>query len=127
MADRVASNTMWTAQERKKIIQFYNVSDGTGESSVVKISRAALSGPSSPIRILRIWGSALGMTVNIFFDATNDDLIHQVLDGQPIYFDYRDFGGLKDPQSAGTTGDVLFTTVGHTLGDTYSIVVEFTW
>jgi hypothetical protein len=126
MADRVASNTMLT-QERRKIVQFYNVSDGTGESAVVKIDRSALGTGTSPVRILRIWGSALGMSVRIFFDATNDDLIHHVLDGQDINFDYRDFGGLKDPQSSGYTGDVVFTTVGHTSGDTYSITIEYMW
>lgn len=126
MADRVASQTQHS-QERHRIVHFYNVSDGTGESAVVKIDRSALGTGTSPVRILRIWGSALGMSVSIFFDATNDDLIHQVLDGQPVEFDYRDFGGLKDPQTSGFTGDVVFTTVGHTSGDTYSITIEYAW
>lgn len=127
MADRVASNVI-VSQERRKIIQFYNVSDGTGESAVVKVSKAALVGPhDAPIRIMHVWGIAFGMHVNIFFDHTADDLILSIPDGNDVDQDYSCFGGLPDPASAGGNGDLIFTTVGHDAGDTYAIIVEFRW
>lgn len=127
MADRVATNIL-VDQERRKVIQFTSVSDGTGETAVVKVSKAALRLPhDAPIKINKIWGMANGMYVNMFFDASNDDLIATIPDGTPLEQCYKDFGGLKDPQSTGNTGDIVFTTVGHTSGDTYSIILDISW
>jgi len=38
--------------------------------------------------------------------------------------DFQDFGGLSNNAGSGKTGDILFTTKGHSSGDTYSIVLE---
>lgn len=126
MADRVATEVMLN-QERRKVIHLYSVSDGTGESAVVKISKAALNGPRvGPIRINRIWGLAVGMTVSLLWDATADDLLIVFPDSNPIDFCFKDCPA-DDPQSTGNVGDLLLTTVGHTAGDTYSIWIDFSW
>jgi len=38
--------------------------------------------------------------------------------------DFQDFGGLPNNAGSGKNGDILFTTIGHSSGDTYSIVLE---
>lgn len=126
MADRVAIETLVNL-ERRKVLHLYSVSDGTGESAVVKISKAGLTGPNSkPIRINRIWGVAVGMTVNLLWDAANDDLLITFPDSNPIDFTFKDCPA-DDPQSATNVGDLLLTTIGHTSGDTYSIWIDFSW
>lgn len=126
MADRVAIETN-VNQERRKILHLYSVSDGTGESAVVKISKAGLNMPNSkPILINRIWGVAVGMTVNLLWDASADDLLITFPDSNPVDFTF-DKAPAKDPQSATNVGDLLLTTVGHTSGDTYSIWIDFSW
>lgn len=122
MADSVATKVL-VNNGMDYIVSFTNVSDGTGESAVVKIDASALiPAPQSYISIEKIWYSCYGMSVSIFFDATTDDRM-LVLQGDGV-MDFRDFGGLVNPASAGVTGDVLFTTTGHTSGDTYCIILK---
>jgi hypothetical protein len=37
---------------------------------------------------------------------------------------YADFGGISNNSGAGVTGDVLFSTVGASNGDRYTIILE---
>ena len=37
--------------------------------------------------------------------------------------DYTVFGGLTNNAGSGKTGDIKFTTVGHTSADTYTIIL----
>ena len=34
------------------------------------------------------------------------------------------FGGLTNPASSGVTGDIMFTTVGHSSADSYTIIMQ---
>ncbi len=124
MADAVTSQTLFNGSKRT-VRAFTNVSDGTGESAVAKIDISTLTGAPTAVRIHRVWYNTFGMAVKIGFDHTTDDFVLILQgDGQ---FDFRSFAGIPDPASAGGTGDVVFTTVGHTSGDTYSIILEVEW
>ena len=48
----------------------------------------------------------------------------QLGENQSGHQDFRDFGGLTNNSGSGKTGDVLFTTVGHSSADTYSIILS---
>jgi hypothetical protein len=39
-------------------------------------------------------------------------------------FDFTRFSGLTNNAGTGKTGDVLFTTVGATAGDKYTVILE---
>jgi hypothetical protein len=124
MADAV--DTLVLANTRRKyVVRLMNVSDGTGESAVVKIDKSALTGPNglepSKLVVEKIDYTCDGMTARLYWDHTTDDEI-AVCAGQGC-FDFRDAGGLIDPGSAGGTGDILLTTNGHTSGDSYTIVL----
>jgi len=120
MADAVTSQTLANGAKRT-IRAFTNVSDGTGESAVQKVNISGLIGAPTAVKILQIWWTTVGMSVKVLFDHTTDDVV-AVLDGTG-HMDLREFG-IPDPASAGGTGDILFTTTGHTAGDTYFIVME---
>jgi hypothetical protein len=61
--------------------------------------------------------------VQLLWDATADDeIITMSGDG---YRDFRPVGGKHDPQSTGTTGDVLITTSGAAAGASYDIELVF--
>ena len=62
-------------------------------------------------------------SVRLFWDHTADDEI-AVLAGAG-FKDYREYGGLVDPASAGGTGDILITTAGAALNATYDITITF--
>jgi hypothetical protein len=123
MADAVTSVTIYQ-DAKKAIMKFTNTSDGTGESAVAKVDVSTLSPAASNVRITKIWYSTAGMSVNILEDASTDVLLFTIGTGVYGYFDFSDFGGIPITKAAGYTGDILFTTVGHTAGDTYFIILE---
>lgn len=121
MADSVSTVSLFSGQKRAAFV-FNNLSDGTGEAAVTKVDISALPGAPSKVKITRISGNTVGMAVRVLFDHTTDDTV-LILQGE-FCMDFTPYGGLQDPASAGGTGDILFTTVGHTSGDSYSIMME---
>lgn len=124
MADAVTTNTVFSGSKRK-ILSFTNVSDGTGESAVAKVTLSALTGAPSAVRIRRVWYSINGLALRILFDHTTDDTA-AVLSGNGFQ-DFNPIGGIPDPASAGGTGNILFTTIGQIANDSYWVVMEIEW
>tara|TARA_R110000737_G_scaffold298993_1_gene305823 strand:- start:2499 stop:2915 length:417 start_codon:yes stop_codon:yes gene_type:complete len=128
MADAVATQTIQDGAQ-KAILRFTNVSDGTGESAVTKIDVSGLTvnpvtGMScSSVSIEKISFSNIGMGVKIYFDADTDVLVIQLPADWADEFDFSEFSGIPDNAGSGTTGDIQFTTVGHSSGDSYTIVM----
>jgi hypothetical protein len=129
MADTVTSQTIEDGP-RTAIFAFTNVSDGTGESAVTKIDVSALSNnpitnaACTNVNIERIWYSTIGMGVEILFDATTDVLAWELPADYSDSLDFSDFVGIPNNAGTGKTGDIKFTTVGHTLGDSYTVVMQ---
>ena len=128
MADAVTTQTIIDG-ERNCIMKFTNVSDGTGESAVAKVDVSALAANSrgvscSEVRVMRISHSVVGMSVQLFLNATTNVLLMEVAESSNGHMDFKDFGGLSNNAGSGKNGDILFTTKGHSSGDTYSIVLE---
>lgn len=123
MADAVTSQTLLD-NDRNVVMKFTNVSDGTGESAVLKVDVSTLVGAPTSVKITRIIAAADGMAVNILWDATTDVPAFVVPSGANLDFDFGEFGGLINNAGAGVTGDIRFTTIGHTANDTYSIILH---
>ena len=127
MADAVTSQTIQDGQ-KIAVLKFTNVSDGTGDSGVKKVVVSALQSNNSgdactSVSVARIYWATRGMGVNLEFDATSNVL----LTGLPAdstgdeYYDL--FTGIPNNAGSGVTGDIDFTTVAHSSGDTYSIIL----
>ena len=128
MADAVTSQTIIDG-ERNCIMKFTNVSDGSGESAVAKVDVSALSSNSagtacSEVRVLRVSHAIVGMSVQMFLNATSNVLLMELAESSNGHMDFTDFGGLPNNAGSGKNGDILFTTKGHSSGDTYSITLE---
>ena len=122
MADAVTSQILVDGA-RNTVMKFTNVSDGTGEAAVLKVDVSALLGAPSSVKITQIDYDIFGMAVNVLWDA-NTDVPAIVLAPGQAQLDMSKFGGLINNASTGVTGDILFTTIGHTAGDTYSIILH---
>ena len=128
MADAVASQTLIDG-ERMAIMKFTDISDGTGESKVLKVDVSALTPSASGlactgVTITKIHASTHGMEVQIFWDATTDVLCWGVPQNSQYTWDFEKFGGLTNNAGTGVTGDVLFSTLDASSGDFYTIVLE---
>ena len=127
MADTVASQTIDDGP-KYAVIKLTNISDGTGESAVTKVDVSGLASSANGVActgatIQKIWWQCTGMKVSILFDATSDVLAIQLGENQSGYHDYTLFGGLTNNAGSGKTGDIKFTTVNHSSGDTYTIIL----
>tara|TARA_R110000796_G_scaffold206509_1_gene322845 strand:+ start:1165 stop:1566 length:402 start_codon:yes stop_codon:yes gene_type:complete len=127
MADAVTSQTIQDG-EKTAVLKFTNVSDGTGESAVKKVDVSALAKNSAGqtctnVSVARIYWATRGMGVNLEFDASTNVL----LTGLPAdstgdeYYDL--FTAIPNNAGSGVTGDIDLTTVAHSSGDTYSIIL----
>ena len=128
MADAVASQTI-VAGPPHVALKLTNISDGTGESAVVKVDVSALEADSrtglscTDVNIERIWWQCIGMKVRILFDASSDVMAIELGENQSGNHDYSIFGGLVNNAGSGKTGDIKFTTVGASSGDTYTVIL----
>tara|TARA_R100000700_G_C3155385_1_gene132786 strand:+ start:293 stop:694 length:402 start_codon:yes stop_codon:yes gene_type:complete len=128
MADTVTSQTIQDG-ERKAVLKFTNISDGTGESAVKKVDVSALSSNSSgsactEVAVSKIWWQCVGMGVELLNDATTDTLIIGLSPDSNGMHDYSSFSGIPNDSGSGKTGDIMFTTIGASSGDTYTVILE---
>lgn len=127
MADAVASQTIFDGG-RTAVMKFTNISDGTGESAVLKVDVSALTSyqgqTCTGVNIVNLDAITVGMGVDILWDASTDVVCYTVGADQFVSFDFQRFGGLSNNAGAGKTGDIMFTTVGASSGDRYTIVLE---
>jgi hypothetical protein len=130
MADSVTSQTLFD-NERTAIMKFTNISDGTGESLVLKVDVSALT-PSNfgktctRVTVTKIFIASHGMEVRMFFDATVDVPFFLSSPGATQTLDMTGFGGITNNGGAGVTGDILFSTADASAGDTYWCILEMT-
>ena len=129
MADAVTATTVEDGP-REAVFYLTNTSDGTGESAVTKVDVSALSSlqdgtACTGVRIKKITFTNVGMDVKLLWDASTDVIAAELPADYSDTLDYSDMSGLPNvAASGGNTGDIQLTTVGHSSGDTYSIVLR---
>lgn len=125
MADTVTSNVL-QSNKADYVIRLTCISDGTGETNVVKIDRSTLTNitGAEPTRIsiqsVR-WAIQGFSYVKLSWDATTDDTA-LVISGNG-YDNFEAASGLRDPRSSGNVGDLLLTSVNAISGATYDITL----
>lgn len=117
MADAVTAVTLIDGP-RDLVVKLTNLSDGTGESAVLKVDMAS----GTTLKIIRIHYAVVGMVATLLWDATTDVRILDLAGNGT--FDFTTFGGIPNTNASGVTGDILLTTTGHSSGDSYSIILE---
>ena len=133
MADAVTSQTILDNGGRDLVMKFTNISDGTGESNVVKIDVSALTSSAitgqscNRVVLQRIWFSNVGMGWKLYWNADSNMFICQAPKDWTDTWDFTDSSqtlpGISNNAGTGVDGDLLLTTNDHTSGDTYSIVI----
>jgi len=131
MADVVTSQTIQDGA-RHVVMSFTNVSDGSGEAAVKKVDVSALEADPvtgsacTGVIIQSVWFSTMGMSVKLLWDATTDVLALHLPADYSDSLDLSEFTGLKNNAGSGITGDIMLTTVGHSSGDAYTVILKMT-
>lgn len=125
MADTVTSQVLLSGP-RRHVVVLTGVSDGTGETAVVKVDRSALKTldgvEPARLAIERAQWMMQGIDyIRLAWDHASDDTA-LVLSGDGKLC-FEGVGALKDPGSAGGTGDLLLTSVGAVAGGSYTLVL----
>lgn len=126
MADTVTTKTLFNSP-RKLVVNITNLSDGTGESNVVKVDKSAFTGPngSEPTKLVieKIVYDVSSMRVLLTWDQTSDETIAVLQgDGTIDWYKSGKHGGNVGANTGGT-GDILLTTANHAVGDGYNITL----
>lgn len=126
MADTVTSQTIINGS-RNLVMKFTNVSDGTGENAVKKVDAQsatfAVNGvvPGIHLTIVKVEYDIKAMGLRIQWDATS--ATDALALGGFGTDDFEEFGGLTNPNNAGATGSILFTTTGAMQNSSYSVTL----
>ncbi len=129
MADTVLNTTVFDGA--KKLITHYNVvSDSTGGTTKIVDVSGLNSNNGKTCKTVRLNKVSFNVSVTaqvdalrMLWDATTD-VAFQTLNGEMEY-DYSSFGGLKNTEATGVTGDVNLTLPACTSGDTATVVCEW--
>ena len=130
MADTVLNTTVFDGA--KKLITHYNVvSDSAGSTTkIVDVSTLNSSPANKTCKTVRLNKVSFNVSVTAPVDAirmqwdATTDVVFQTLAGEMEY-DYSSFGGLKNTEASGFTGDVNVVLPAGTAGDTGTIVCEW--
>ena len=141
MADAVTSQLIANGPRNWGYV-FTNLSDGTGESGVVKVDGSAagplgvfLQGqhfyPLSHIKITEIEYDVKGMALEIIWDATTSQNALVLGSDTAGFKKFYEFGGLAAVDASGVplvgaTGKIKFTTVGQMPNSGYTVYLRGT-
>lgn len=134
MADAVASNVILD-NPYHYVVFLNSLSDGTGESLVVKADKSAIGVAGDGIEALALdvmkidWVITGFTSVKLFWDHAADSTLAILVGsgsldytGRGLVIDMPRTSGLKDPKTADSTGDVLLTSTA-TSGGMYAITL----
>jgi len=130
MADALTSQVIEDGA-RNAVLKFTNVSDGTGQALAVLVDVSNLSADPvtkqvcNGVTLHSIQYSNVGMGVELFWDATTNIPLLNLLENWSGEFDFSPTG-IPNDAGTGKTGDILVTTSGATAGDTYLLVLNLT-
>ena len=129
MADTVLNTTVFDGA--KKLITHYNVvSDSTGGTTKIVDVSALASNNGKTCKTVRLNKVSFNVSVTAPADAirmqwdADTDVTFQTLNGEMEY-DYSSFGGLKNTEATGYTGDVNITLPACSNGDSATVVCEW--
>ena len=128
MADSVTSQTLIDG-ERMVIMKFTNISDGTGESAVLKVDVSALTPSASGqtctrVTVNKIYIANHGMEVRMYWDASTDVPFFLSSPTATQTLDMSSFGGITNNGGTGVNGNIVFSTADASSGDTYWCILE---
>ena len=130
MADTVLNTKVFDGA--KKLITHYNVvSDSTGSTTKIVTVGNLTSNNGKTCKTVRLNKVSFNVSVTAPVDALRMDwdnsgtnVVFLTMNGEMEY-DYSSFGGLKNTEASGFSGDVNITLPACSNGDTATVVCEW--
>jgi hypothetical protein len=127
MADTVANRTLQNTARRLVVRSQFTI-DGTEAADLILVDKSTFTGPNGlePTKLVieKIEWDLNGFSVLVEFDHTSDDAVMTLSGvGEIDFTQGGKYQGFIDPASAGTTGDIVATTLTTDAGDEGFIVL----
>jgi hypothetical protein len=127
MADDVTTQVLLSEKKRHVLVRT-SASDGTGEDGAVVVDRSSLvdihGDEPTALRIERIeWAIGGFSYLKLEWDHTSPDKA-MILPAGAGEMCFDKVGGLKDPGSAGGTGDLIVTTPAGVATGVYTLMIS---
>lgn len=126
MANTVTQRTLKGGASEMNVVRLITiVSDGSEETDLVVYDNSTLVANVTKGRVVAIKANgSVGCQVLLEWDQDTDSPIYAFDPGNGVDVCFRHFGGIKNPGSAGATGDIVLTTTNLDSGDVVSIILE---
>lgn len=124
MANTITSQ-VFVDGSRNTVIKWHVSGDGTGdETATAVVDASALTPVPTQLKVMEVEAALVGCSAVLEFDATANQPIISLPEGEDVY-DFRDpHGGIPDPLATGTTGDIVITTTGLGAGDSATVIIS---
>lgn len=125
MANTVTQTTLVGSGSDKNIVRRINIiSDGSEETNTVVFACASFGANTAKGRIDQLECIGSDAVCRLSWDQTTDSVAVSVNPAADNYIDFRPYGGLKNPNGSGATGDLLLNTANLDAGDEVTLVIH---
>jgi len=123
MANTLVQTTLCGAGSERNIVRHIRIiSDGTQEAATVIFNNASFVNNVSKGCVERVRAYGSQCVLRLEWDQTTKSPIISINPaGGDSEADLRDFGGVKNPNGTGATGNIVLTTTGLAAGSEVSI------
>ncbi len=125
MANTVTQRTLLGSGSEKNIVRLIHIaSDGTEETDLVVYDNSSFVADTSKGKLDRVIITGDAAVVRLEWDQTADSPAIAVSADNGMDLDFREFGGIANPQGTGATGDLVLSTADLDSGDEVTIIIH---
>lgn len=125
MANTVIQRTLMGAGKDRNVIRLIHIaSDGTQETDTIVYDNSTFVNDTTKGNLYKVWLSGSTSIIHLSWDQTTDSPALAANPGNGHCYDFSQFGGVKNPNGTGATGDLLLSTSGLASGDEVFIIIQ---
>lgn len=126
MANTLTLKTLHGDSASKRVVRELTLaSDGTEVTDSIIYDNSAFIASTGVGKLMQVWvsGSFTG-SVFLEWDQTTDEAIFAFGQNDTGHYDFRSFGGIKNPAGSGATGDLTITSRALANLDDLTVIVD---
>ena len=106
-------------------VHLHVISDGTQMTNFVFYDNSTLKNNVAAGSLLEVWVSGkITGTIRLNWDQTTPFKICSLSTNVAEHIDFSCFGGIKNPNGTGATGDITITSIGLAAADEFEVIAR---
>lgn len=125
MVNTVTQRTLWGSGAYRTVWRLINISsDGSEETDLVIYDNSTLVNDVSKGTLITVQASGSSCLLTLEWDQSTDSPICSFDPSVTQSLDFSAFGGVKNPNGTGATGDIVLTSASLDSGDLVTLLLE---